>query len=68
MPDPLPSDIVARLRSDSTAALAASLIPAGSFPDIVRGPYVRSARAATTKAGKRRNLGPPASRTKLCSR
>jgi hypothetical protein len=35
MPDPLPSDIVARLRSDSTAALAASLILAGSFPDIV---------------------------------
>jgi hypothetical protein len=34
-PDPLPSDIVARLRSDSTAALAASLILAGSFPDIV---------------------------------
>ena len=32
---PLPSDIVARLRSDSTAALAASLILAGSFPDIV---------------------------------
>jgi hypothetical protein len=35
MPDPLPSDIVARLRSDSTAALAASLILAGSFPDLV---------------------------------
>ena len=35
MRDPLPSDIVARLRSDSTAALAASLILAGSFPDIV---------------------------------
>jgi hypothetical protein len=35
MPDPLPSDIVARLRSDSTAALAASLILAGAFPDIV---------------------------------
>jgi hypothetical protein len=35
MPDPLPADIVARLRSNSTAALAASLILAGSFPDIV---------------------------------
>jgi hypothetical protein len=35
MPDPLPSDIVTRLRSDSTVALAASLILAGSFPDIV---------------------------------
>jgi hypothetical protein len=35
MPDPLPSEIVSRLRSDSTAALAASLILAGSFPDIV---------------------------------
>jgi hypothetical protein len=35
MPDPLPSDIVTRLRSDYTAALAASLILAGSFPDIV---------------------------------
>jgi hypothetical protein len=35
MPDPLPADVVTRLRSDSTAALAASLILAGSFPDIV---------------------------------
>jgi hypothetical protein len=35
MPDPLPSDIVTRPRSDSTTALAASLILAGSFPDIV---------------------------------
>jgi hypothetical protein len=35
MPDPLPADVVARLRSDSTAALAASLILAGSFPDII---------------------------------
>jgi hypothetical protein len=35
MSDPLPADIDARLRSDSTAALAASLILAGSFPDIV---------------------------------
>jgi hypothetical protein len=35
MPDPLPSDVVVRLRSDSTAALAASLILAGAFPDIV---------------------------------
>ena len=35
MPDPLPSDIVTRLRSDATAALAASLILGGSFPDIV---------------------------------
>ena len=35
MPGPLPSDMIARLRSDSTAALAASLILAGSFPDIV---------------------------------
>jgi hypothetical protein len=35
MPDPLPADIVARQRSDSTAALAAALILAGSFPDIV---------------------------------
>ena len=35
MPDPLPSDIVARLRSDTTAALAATLILASSYPDIV---------------------------------
>ena len=35
MPDPLPSDVVARLRSDPTAALAAALILAGSFPDLV---------------------------------
>jgi hypothetical protein len=35
MPDPLPSDIVARLKSDPTAAPAAALILAGSFPDLV---------------------------------
>jgi hypothetical protein len=35
MPDPLPSDVVARLRSDRTTALAAALIVAGSFPDLV---------------------------------
>jgi hypothetical protein len=35
MLDPLPTDVIARLRSDSTAALAASLFLAGSFPDIV---------------------------------
>jgi hypothetical protein len=32
---PLPSDVVARLKSDPTAALAAALIVAGSFPDLV---------------------------------
>ena len=35
MTDPLPSDVVARLKSDPTAALAAALILAGSFPDLV---------------------------------
>ena len=35
MSDPLPSDVVARLKSDPTAALAAALILAGSFPDLV---------------------------------
>ena len=35
MPDPLPSDVVLRLKSDPTAALAAALILAGSFPDLV---------------------------------
>src|ERR1700733_81030 len=35
MPDPLPSDVVARLKSDPTAALAAALIVAGSFPDLI---------------------------------
>src|SRR6516225_97369 len=35
MPDRLPADTGARLRSDSTTALEASLILAGSFPDIV---------------------------------
>jgi hypothetical protein len=35
MPDPLPADVVGRLRTDSTAALAASLILAGCFPDLV---------------------------------
>ena len=35
MPDPLSSNVVAKLRSDPTAALAAALILAGSFPDLV---------------------------------
>ena len=35
MADPLSSDIVARLKSDPTAALAAALILAGSFPDLI---------------------------------
>jgi hypothetical protein len=35
MPDPLPSEVVARLKSDPTTALAAALIVAGSFPDLV---------------------------------
>jgi hypothetical protein len=35
MPDPLPSEVVARLKSDPTAAVAAALIVAGSFPDLV---------------------------------
>jgi hypothetical protein len=35
MPDPLPSEVVARLKSDPMAALAAALIVAGSFPDLV---------------------------------
>ena len=35
MPDPLPCDVVARLKSDPTAALAAALILAGAFPDLV---------------------------------
>jgi hypothetical protein len=36
MPDPLPAETVVRLRTDSTFALAAALILAGSFPDLVR--------------------------------
>ena len=35
MPDPLPCDVVARLKSDQMAALAAAIILAGSFPDLV---------------------------------
>jgi hypothetical protein len=35
MPDSLPSDVVASLKTDSTAALAAALILAGAFPDLV---------------------------------
>ena len=35
MPDPLPSDVVAKLRTDPTAALAAALILASSCPDVV---------------------------------
>jgi hypothetical protein len=53
MPDPLPSDIVVRLRSDSTAALAASLILAGSFPDIVSW-----ALRAFSKSGEPKTIAP----------
>ena len=53
MPDPLPSDIVARLRSDSTAALAASLILAGSFPDIVSWALRAFTRTSTVLSLKR---------------
>ena len=35
MPEPLPSDVVARLRSNSTAALAPALVLASAFPDLV---------------------------------
>jgi hypothetical protein len=35
MSDPLSSNVVVQLRSDPTAALAAALILAGSFPDLV---------------------------------
>jgi hypothetical protein len=51
MPDPLPSDVVARLRSDSTAALAASLILAGAFPDIVSWALRAFSRSDEPKAG-----------------
>ena len=32
--EPLPDDVVVRLRSDPSAAVAAALIVAGAFPDI----------------------------------
>jgi hypothetical protein len=51
MSDPLPSDIVARLRSDPTAALAASLILAGSFPDIVSWALRAFSKSDEPKAG-----------------
>lgn len=35
MPDPLPSDVVARLKCDPIAALAAAVLIVGSFPHIV---------------------------------
>jgi hypothetical protein len=35
MPDPLPSEVVARLKSDPTKALAEALIVAAAFPDFV---------------------------------
>ena len=35
MPDPLSSDVVATLKTDPTAALAATMILATSFPDLV---------------------------------
>ena len=50
MPDPLPADVVARLRSDSTAALAASLILAGSFPDIVSWALRAFSKSSESKA------------------
>ena len=80
MPDPLPSDVVARLRSDSTAALAASLILAGSFPDIVswalRAFKSKSdepkasvpAPMATARAGMRPDVSPRSSQTRRCLR
>ena len=57
MPDPLPSDIVARLRSDSTAALAASLILAGSFPDIVSWALRAFGKCAEPKASVPTDVG-----------
>jgi hypothetical protein len=51
MSDPLPSDVVARLKSDRTAALAAALILAGSFPDLV----LWAMRAFSGKDGAKAN-------------
>jgi hypothetical protein len=51
MPDPLPSDVVARLKSDPSAALAAALILAGSFPDLV----LWAMRAFSGKDGAKAN-------------
>ena len=69
MPDPLPSDIVASLRSDSTAALAASLILAGSFPDIVSwalrafGAKDSEPKASVPADGDRKSRPPPKRRS-----
>ena len=81
MPDPLPSDVVARLRSDSTAALAASLILAGSFPDIVswalrafsvkdsepKASVPTDVAAKVPTSNTRRDVCPPPSQTRPCS-
>ena len=56
--DPLPADVVARLRSDPTAALAAALIVAGSFPGI----------AAWALAAFGPNVSPPPLRSGPASR
>jgi hypothetical protein len=60
MSDPLPSDVVARLRSDSTAALAASLILAGSFPDIVSWALRAFGAANSVKSGEPKARDPNA--------
>jgi hypothetical protein len=58
MPDPLSADVVIRLRSDPTAALAAALILAGSFPDLVLW-AMRAFRPATpAKANGAAGSGP----------
>jgi hypothetical protein len=60
MPDPLPSDVVARLRSDSTAALAAALILVGSFPDLVlwaMGAFSGKERAKVDDPGRSKGVG-----------
>jgi hypothetical protein len=56
MPDPLASDVVARLRTDPTAALAAALILAGSFPDLLAW-AMRAFGGERPKAGAGRTNG-----------
>ena len=53
--EPLPDDVVARLRSDPTAALAAAVIVAGAFPGIVS--WAARAFCGSSNAGRPGDVG-----------
>ncbi len=53
--EPLPDDVVARLRSDPTAALAAAVVVAGAFPGIVS--WAARAFCGSSNAGRPGDAG-----------